>query len=75
MTDKNVPSRTTPYWRPPTSSSTFAKHTCSWLLGLAVLALAVFSVLSENGLGEYVRRRSQHDRLEQEREALQTETA
>ncbi len=75
MTDKEVPSRTAPYWRPPSSSSTLAKRTCSWLLGLGVLALVVFSVLSENGLGEYLRLKRQHDHLEQDHESLQTETA
>ena len=75
MTDREVPSRTAAYWRPTSPSSELARRTCSWLVGLVLLALVLFSVLSENGLGEYLRLRRQHDRLEQELQTLRTETA
>ena len=75
MSDKDVQPNSTPYWRPPPPSATLASRTCSWLLGLGVLALVLFSVLSENGLGEYLRLRGQRDGLERNLDQLATETA
>jgi len=40
-----------------------------------VFALILFSVLGENGLGEYLRLRSQRDGLERDLEQLAAETA
>jgi cell division protein FtsB len=74
MADKEVRSTAAPYWRPP-SSSALVGRTCSWLLGLALLALVIFSVLSENGLGEYLRLRAQREKLQQELATLRAETS
>jgi len=79
MSDKDVRDRTQPastrYWRPNPPAATLAHRTCSWLLGLGVFALILFSVLGGNGLGEYLRLRSQRDGLQRDLDELATETA
>ena len=74
MADKEVRASAAAYWRPPAASSALFGKTCSWLLGLAVLALVLFWVLSENGLGEYLRLRGQREDLQGDLEALRLET-
>ena len=62
------------YWRPPAPSSAFFGKTCSWLLAAALIALVLFWVMSENGLGEYLRLRGQRETLQQELQTIQTQT-
>ena len=79
MSDKDIRSQVQPtgtsYWRPNPPSATLARRTCGWLLGLGVLAMILFSVVSDNGLGEYLRLRSQRDGLKRDLDQLATETA
>ena len=79
MSDKDVRDQAQPastrYWRPNPPSANLARRTCGWLLGLGVFALVLFSVLGENGLGEYLRLRGQRDGLERDLDQLAAETA
>ena len=76
MTDKDVQqARPSPYWRPHQPAASLAGRTCGWLLGLGLLALVLFSVLGDNGLGQYLRLRQQRDDLAADLEAMRAATA
>ena len=74
MADRDVPASRTAFWRPRRRRD-LAGDPVTWLLAVAVVLVALATLLGDSGLGEYLRLTGQEQRLAAERETLQRETA